>query len=451
MRSSLLLALTVVFLGWGMAGTSAEGDRTSISPRELVRFPHGHIREGLPVDGRPVPMYAAQADHWLNELHALLFVQDLIPEEIGKALNSERNDLTDEAFFVKSWQFKKRKGSDTDRTTFGGDVRVSALIAVDEPRKEKLLKHLARLASKDQVEQIPELKEPLARLLLQWDILSVWWRLETDRNWNSDDPVLLKAMAKAVQSLVLPKLTLQLLPSGTNELLQEYGRHSEPKLTSEPYLPSDLFSVAKDSPWVEIERKSTRLFRGETALRASRVLYNLGDRSQAVRLIDEAGKKDRGKLEVPAGTQLALVLTLVGIDDQMQPVATPVVDEVRIRRLTGPFELAAKNHTSSHDGVDHWIYYRSRAGSLLGKEPFRFIPDTTQSLFLEYGTVKHTTFAAQCSLCHRTEVNSLAMPLGISSLSPAAKPKVASDAGVRLRLAEVEMKGVGSKLQERLK
>ena len=71
------------------------------------------------------------------------------------------------------------------------------------------------------------------------------------------------------------------------------------------------------------------------------------------------------------------------------------------------------------------MFARTRRGSLVAPDEgaFRFVPDTAQSLFLEYGTAKHTTYAAQCALCHRATNGGGQAPSGVRMLSRFAEPK----------------------------
>lgn len=436
--------LTVALAG----AFAAAGPDAAPPPRENPRFPAGHKLEGLPRSDAPVPTYSCDPGHWLNELHALLFTQTLVAEEVGGRLPAERAGRSDAEFFKKGWQFEKRKGTDADRTAFGGDVRVPAVIAVDADRRKRLLAALDRVSTAEKVAAVPELADPLARLLVQWDVAALWWRLEADRKWKLDDPELLTAMAQAVRALAQPRKTLEGLPAGTSDLLAQFAGRDAPKTAAEPYLPPALLKPAEKSGWVEVDRKASKLFRGDVALRASKVYLDAGGRDKSVKLVESVGRVVRP--DVPPGAEVALVMTLLGFDPELNPVATPVVDEVRVRRLTGPFRLAPDNPTSSKDGVDHWIYFRSRPGSVLGGEAFRFLPDTTQGLFLEYGSAKHTTFAGQCALCHRTDVNTPTLPMGVSVLNPNAKPKVADDPAARSRVTEEEAKPVGERLRARL-
>ncbi len=421
-------------------------------------YPVGHSREGLPESEKPIPTYASDPNHWLNELHSLLFVQSHIPDEIGGVLPEERArlNLSDEEFFNKNWQFNKRPGDQSDLKPFGGDVKISAVITVDELRRQKLLSLLSNLETREKVNQVPELTSPMSRLMLQWDILSVWWRFEGSKKWKLEQTpeniVLLESMAKAIESLAQPKETLASLPDGKRELLKQFPTQ-ESRGTSEPYLPASLFERGESSGWVEVDRKSSKLFIGRESLRASPTFINAGSKEASVKLVQEAAAmtNDSPMLDVPVGTEVALVLTLVGIDETLSPVAAPVLDEVRIRRISGPFDLSAGNATSSKDGVEHWIYYRSRPGTMLKKDqPFRFIADTSQGLFLEYGSAKHTTFAGQCALCHRTNLNFSTHPKGISMLRPHGNPRVVDDPMTRYRLVEDEMSVVSETLKARL-
>lgn len=155
------------------------------------------------------------------------------------------------------------------------------------------------------------------------------------------------------------------------------------------------------SAWLEVGRNSSALFKADRSLHASRVYINAGDRPATRELIESAALLDGPQVAVPQQTETILVQQLIGFDDQLRPVVTPVIDDLRVRSLHGPAERSAGNRSSSRDGSNHWIYYRTRLGSLRKNVPtFRFVADSDQSLFVEYGTLKHATFAAQCALCH---------------------------------------------------
>lgn len=431
----------LIFAGLGAGGPDSEG-----------RHPAGHPDEGLPTSPAPIRAYAADPESPLNALHAMLFIAERTPEEVGAALPGERKAQgaeDDPKFFTKNWYFRKRAGVPEDRRTFGGDVRVSPVGGYTDEEQGKLRDLLAKIDTPEKVGAFAELRNPLARLMLQWDLVSVWWRLE--KAGKADESTLV-AMAKAIAALAQDKGVLSSLDPGEKDLASRFSAAGKPEDRRSPYLPASLFAEGPGSPWVEVDRKSTALFHGATSFRASRVFINAGTAEEGKALIEAAAKSAEAKAKpepAAVGTEAAMVLTLVGITPDLEAVATPVIDEVRVRALVGPDRAA---DTSSHDGLNQWLYYRSRAGSLVepAAEPFRFIPDTSQSLFLEYGTAKWTTFAAQCVLCHRTSGDGGQAPSGIRSLARAANPRVAADSRSRDRQAESDFAPVVERLKRRL-
>lgn len=412
--------------------------------------PRGHAREGLLVAERPLPVYADDLEHPLNRLHAALFIATLVPDEIGSALPGERA-AADEAFFAPKWYFGKRAGKPDDAAVFGGDVRFSPLQKLDGERADALRTLLATLQTRAQVDAIVELEAPLMRLLLQWDLLSMWWRCERD---NTADDATLLAMARAIEALAQPRAVLAALAAGTDELRRAHGAKDDATPdTARPYFPADL--LAKATTFVEIDRNDMALFHAERSLRAVRAFVRVPAGRAAgetvVRAAAAAGKE--GPLpEIPLGSEVALALSLLAVDQDLAIVATPVVDEVRLRRITGARELRADNG-SSRDGMSHWVYFRSRRAS---RDPdaahaFRFVPDTTQAMFLEYGTLKHTVYFAQCALCHRLVGGSNQTPGGITSLGRYAGARVCEDPGTRLHRAETQAQTIGERLRARLR
>jgi hypothetical protein len=213
----------------------------------------------------------------------------------------------------------------------------------------------------------------------------------------------------------------------------------------------DFLNEAGEPTWTELDRRSTRLFHAETQMRASRVLLSL-PQNDVEQLL--AGKSSLPEAPPPRDRPIvtALILTLMAIDDRGEAVATPVIDELRIRTALAPDVEKGGAPTSSRDGSSHWIYVRSRRQSLVdrGEGDFRFVADTNQSLFLEYGSAKHTTYFAQCALCHRLQGTGNQAPLGIRTLSKQASPRVATSRDSRFRLAELELKGITERLAQRL-
>ncbi len=451
MRPPILLALGVPLLLVTLF--------PALTPPSDPTHPVGHDREGLPTSTAPQPVWAADPAHPLNRLHAALFVAERVPDEIGATLPAERRraDVDDDAFFRGRWTFHMRKGdaiTPSDAAIFGGDVRISPVEDLRGERGATVRTLLADLSTRAHVEAIPALATPLARVLLQWDLLFVLWRHE--QNGNADAATL-DALARAIDALALPRATLAALPSGVDALRAHV--RGDPTDRTKPYMPEQLLAPSLDdgttvdttNGWREIARDEKALFHATRSLRAARIFVRAGDgaATEAFVAASAAATDAASTPTAPLGTEVALVLSLVAIDDAGQAFATPVVDELRIRRVTGPAELHPDNG-SSRDGWSQWIHMRSRARSVLGAEqPFRFVRDTAQSLFLEYGTAKHTTYFAQCALCHRRTSTGGQDPDGIKALGRYGKPSVERDATARLRIAERQFAPIVEKWRAR--
>ncbi|WP_165251119.1 hypothetical protein [Paludisphaera soli] len=414
--------------------------------------PAGHVAEGLPADGTPVRAYAADPDSPLNALFTLLFQVERVPEEVGAALPTERQagGEDDAAFYKPGWYFRKRPGVEADRVVVGGDVRTSPVQSLDPSDAARAIELLAMIATPEKVDAIPELRSPTARLLLQWDLWNALRRFEAE----GGDPALLQALAKGVRACGQPAEVLRGLPSGTDELHARFAS-GRPQDRRAPYFPAGLLADDPGSPWVELDRASTKLFHGASSYRAARVFVNAGSRAASTALIESAkgtGAAGAGPARVPEGTEAAIVLSLIGLTPDLEPVATPMVDEVRVRALAGPRVLDPAGDTTSRDGLNTWMYLRTRNGTLVDPDrgAFRFVPDTAQSIFLEYGTAKRTTYAAQCTLCHRTTSDGGQVDAGFRSLGKYAKPRLAESPDVRFRLAEREVAHAVASLKGRL-
>lgn len=415
-------------------------------------YPSGHDRAGLPVRNEPMTVYDDDIEHPLNQLHALLFLRELIPAEVQSQLPSERrsDSRTDPVYFQKGWYFEKRKGTEADRAVFGGDVRISPIRSIEELNRSRLVEILRPLSTRAQVDSIAALSDPIVRLLVQWDIMSVWWNLERAK---TQDVELLEAMVHSIIALSQTEETLRSLPSGLDDLHASFDGGDSADRTR-PFLPSDFPPALHDtrSPWVELGRKSSVLFQADRSLRSSFVYLNTGNRDDVPRVLETVLDKSKTPedVQLPAPTMTGLIQTIVAIDDQLNPVVTPVIDELRIRVAQGPFELSSESNSSSRDGSSHWIYMRSRYGTTRKAQPdFRFISDKDQALFIEYGTLKHASYAAQCALCHRLTGDGGQVPLGIRTLSRHAQPHIALPEE-RKKIAQEEASKVANRLRERL-
>ena len=414
--------------------------------------PVGHDWEGLPATPGPIAAYAPDVKHPLNRLHALMFFAVRTPTEIGASLPAERRRAGkgDAEFFAAKWALINRTGKEItaagDARLFGGDVRTSPVAKWTDAEAAEVRAILATLSTPETAAKV--VAAPLARLSLQWDLLQLWWRFEREQ---SADAATLQAMARAIRALGQSRAELAALPSGLERL--EAAQLPESKDRRVPRAPRGLLGGA-ESPWVEVDRAPAALFSAQRALISARVFLKSSDRATVEALVAQVPVKaaQRELVSIPRGTEAALVLAMIGLTGDLEPVATPVVSELRVRMAVAPDVPDAASDTSTRDGWNQWVWLFSRSAALTqtGGVPLRFVPDTAQSLFLEYGSPKHTTYFAQCALCHRTTNAGNQNPSGVHVLGLYAKPSVLTDPTKRGRDAEKQMAPVIAKLKERL-
>jgi hypothetical protein len=438
-----------VFAAGALATLNVGGLGASAGAQPL---PLGHDFEGLPATPGPIAAYAADVKHPLNRLHALMFFAVRTPTEIGATLPAERrrDGKSDTEFFTAKWALtnrtEKQITADADARLFGGDVRTSPVAKWTEAEATEARAILATLATPEAAAKV--VAAPLARLSLQWDLLQLWWRFEREQ---SADAATLQAMARAIRALGQARAELAALPSGLAAL--EAAGWPATKDRHQPHAPRGLLGGA-DSPWVEVDRVPAALFSAQRALISARVFLKSSDRATVEALVAQVPVKAAQKelVTVPRGTEAALVLAMIGLTGELEPVATPVVSELRVRMAVAPDVLDPASDTSTRDGWNQWVWLFSRSAALTqtGQPPLRFVPDTAQSLFLEYGSPKHTTYFAQCALCHRTTNAGNQKPSGMHVLGLYAKPSVLTDPAKRGRDAEAQMAPVIAKLKARL-
>jgi hypothetical protein len=80
---------------------------------------------------------------------------------------------------------------------------------------------------------------------------------------------------------------------------------------------------------------------------------------------------------------------------------------------------------------------------------FRRVDADDQELFRDYGTLKHTTYRAQCALCHRNTDTPEPELGGFPILRPHARAEFALSGEERLRLAEAQAQRFFDALVER--
>ncbi|MFT4511350.1 MAG: hypothetical protein ACI89X_000476 [Planctomycetota bacterium] len=393
------------------------------------RLPSDHDDVGLPQHNATWLPYAASEDHVCNRIFRQLYLTECIPTVVGAALPREHADA--EQFFVKGWYFKKRKGEDRDRRWFGGDGRQLPVEGLAQPAAAQLKTWLQQVDG----DVTRELRNrPRAAVWFQHDLLRFARRL-LDVKQN---PELLQPLLACAQRVALPRATL--LSSSLRTVT--------------------FASVAKNTPGfdprrcIEVARNSSRLFNAEYVQLWSTVHLVMPDRlGEAAAAWLTAGER---RTPLPIHSVALLMQGIVAVDDQGKPCATDLVIEARTQRLSNRDPLAFDNPTTTRDGVDFAMWSLAREtvrdtdGSVASVPfaSFRSIDMESQELFRDYGSRKHTTYAAQCTLCHRRSNTPDEAIAGFSALRISSKPAPAQP-GARRRLAEHQMLRFLDKLRDK--
>lgn len=389
------------------------------------RWPAGHARAGLVQDPARSTPYAEDADHVANRLFRRLWTATLAPAEVAQVVPGEA-----ELPFVEGWVHKKRKGTDGDRGTFGGDGRMLPLEGLDADAAKALRADLLALDDK----AVAALQTDAALAVhLQNDFLRAAQRLlDVERNLD-----LVPLLRDCALRLGLSTEHLAKLP----DTLRLAARGDAPALPANE-LPEQLGGTA--AGFREITRRSTRLFDAEHTLLWSRVFLRHpdGEAALAAMLPKPGDKPAKGEgPTTPIGFRAVLVQGLVAIDAAGVPRATPLVVDVRTQTLQNREPLGAGNRTFTHDGLDFGIWQLQREG-LRRAEPqqfFRAVRADDLDLFRDYGTAKLTTYRGQCSLCHRVSDSPEPELAGFPVLRAHVQATFAVNGDERLRLAEQQV------------
>ena len=388
------------------------------------RFPVGHPDQGLPHPDFVLTPYHEDPNHVLNRVFRASFLVTVAPTEVGLALPREHGNPAE--FFQKPWYFAVRPGTPADQKLFGGDVRLLSRegFTTDE------VKVFAEALSEVDGEVVRTLKNrPELATLFQHDLLRVASRLmDTGRN-----PELLRPIAATVKRVALTSDQLSQILS-TYELGLKFR-------SLDFNLPVNLLQVQPpvDGPYVELLRTSTSLFDAGHTLAWSRVFIAWPTSRDA--LIGFLSTRSKGgSREVPVGTTSVLVQGVVAVDDQGRPHATPLAFDIRVKWLANRAPMSVENRTTTRDGIQIRAYELCRTSIRQDARDrlFRALRDDDQAMFRDYGNLKHTTLAAQCTVCHRLHRVSDAYLGGFITLGPSAKPRPAATGTERLRLAERE-------------
>jgi hypothetical protein len=389
------------------------------------RYPIGHPDQGLPRPDVRLTPYHEDPAHVLNRIFRTTFLVTAVPAEVGLALPREHRDPAE--FFRSSWYFAVRPGTPADQRLFGGDTRLLSREGFTPGEAKAFAGALAEVDG-DAVRTLQG--RPELAVLFQHDLLRLAERLmETRRNAE-----LFKPIAAAIKRVALPSGQILQLPS-----TYELGLKSR---SIDFHLPSNLLRVEppSDGDYVELLRNSTGVFDASHTLAWSRVYIAWPTPPNDLTAFLSTLSRDP-KTQVPLGTISVLAQGVVAVDDQGRPHATPLVFDLRVKWLANRNPMSVDNRTTTRDGIQIRAYELRRTSLRLEAYDrlFRPLHDEDQALFRDYGSLKHTTLAAQCTLCHRLQRAPDGHLGGFITLGPSAKPRPAATGTERLRLAEREV------------
>jgi len=381
---------------------------------------------GLPRELVALAPYHADPEHALNRVFRAAWLARLAPAEVATLLPREG-----EFEWSEGWVHRKRAGQASDERWFGGDGRQLPRERFEAEAEARLLTDLAAL---DAQALAPLRERAELAVLFQHDLLRVARRLED----SGANPALIAGLLRMAQAVALPAAELDKLTSTLAGV--DLGVEV-----------SAALAAAESSPYREILRRSTRLFDAEHTLLWSRVwLAHPGGVEELAKLLP-AARSELGAPHVPLGTRAVLFQGIVALDAEGRARATPLVVDVRTQALVNRAPLAADNPTFTRDGIDFEVHHLQREGLRSGpsSQRFRRVDADDQELFRDYGTLKHTTYRAQCALCHRNTDTPEPELGGFPILRPHARAAFALSGDERLRLAEAEAQRFFDTLAER--
>jgi len=201
--------------------------------------------------------------------------------------------------------------------------------------------------------------DPRARVVLQRDLWAVFDLLQADPKAAQPGRIIPAAMpeytqfekqrceilslkiARVMRALALPREQLIALPDNYAQAVGSGVFSREPVSQQRAdFLPPDLFESA--SGWVEVgyARQTAPTLHGQLLAGRSlfRIFYRVaneqGGAAAVERMLVEEIDSEPGAIassSFPPGSSFSLVRQLIALDDQLEPVVTPIVESVQLR------------------------------------------------------------------------------------------------------------------------
>jgi hypothetical protein len=249
-----------------------------------------------------------------------------------------------------------RRGSEPDTFLIAGESHDRAIRLLSDFLKAKDDEHV---------------NDPLERALLQRDLWYVFDGLMEQLYWYPDSAeavakgkrpqrrAVQKRLAQLMRRLEQPAARLQGLPDNYALAVKSgaFPTTFDPKRPQQPYLPGDLRLDGK-SDWVAIRSRSTAFSAPEHAkfLQGKSVVLSLlrlpgGRKETEDYLAGLPNERVQGFVDLPAGSQVALVRRMLLPDDKGGLQATPVTESVQVRIFPAHAEPSVFEFTLDRGGL----------------------------------------------------------------------------------------------------
>ena len=218
------------------------------------------------------------------------------------------------------------------------------------------------------------IEDPVVRAVFQ---RSLWATL--DRSLEHDDSLALHQRLVAVmRRIALSRREIEQLPDTYRAAVQagRYATSYSEKTRGQPYLPSDLFE--SDGPWVLLGSSANPLWPTSTMhtvkFQGRATFYVLlrlpAGREATLAFVESLRREARspdefyrkleartkaGELELPVGTQLALVRAMMTVANSPYPYTTPIVETVQIRVLV-PHDTSPQHSGDQTPDEDVYVF-----------------------------------------------------------------------------------------------